>query len=121
LTAKNRSIEPGGTLKFQLDGLPFNRPLGAWTALGLGILGALFVFGFARREKKRVEESHSSGELITMLEREREELLDELALLEEDYEDGRVSELEYERESLLLRERIALVMKKIGDLEDKAA
>lgn len=121
LTAKNRSIEAGGTLKFQLGGLPFDRPIGAWAALGLGILGALLVFAFARREKKRVDESHSSGEIIDLLSREREELLDELALLEEDYQDGRVSELEYERESLLLRERIALVMKKIRDLEDNAA
>jgi hypothetical protein len=121
LAAKDRAIAKGERLQFEISGLPFGRPAGAWVALGLGILGALFVFGFARREKKNVEESHASGEIHDLLIEEREALLDELALLEEDYQDGEVSELEYERESLLLRERIALVMKKIRDLEDKAA
>lgn len=121
LTAKNREFAPGETLKFQLRGLPFQPPFGAMAALGLGFLGALFVFAYARREKERVDESYSSGELIELLTQEREELLDELTLLEEDYQKGHVSELEYERESLLLRERIALIMKKIGDLEEKAA
>jgi hypothetical protein len=121
LAAKDRTISPGESLQFEISGLPFGRPAGAWVALGLGLLGALFVFGFARREKRLVEESHSSGETHDLLIEEREALLDELALLEEDFQDGEVSELEYERESLLLRERIALVMKKIGDLEGKAA
>jgi hypothetical protein len=121
LTAKDRSMAAGETLQFEVSGLPFGRPWGTWVALGLGILGALFVFGFARREHEHVEESHASGEIHELLLDEREALLDELALLEEDYQDGEVSELEYERESLLLRERIALVMKKIRDLEDQAA
>ena len=121
LTAKNQEFTAGQSLKFKLSGLPFAPPIGAMTALGLGFLGALFVFAYARRENERVDESHTSGELIEMLVQEREELLDELTLLEEDFQKGHVSELEYERESLLLRERIALVMKKIGDLEEQAA
>ncbi len=121
LSADGRKLDRGQSFAFEVSGLPFDRPYGAWIALALGLLGAGFVLVYARGEKKRLDASHSSGELVAILSQEREELLDELAILEEDYEEGEVSDLEYERESLLLRERIALIMKKLRDLEERAA
>jgi hypothetical protein len=121
LHATDGAFEAGESLRFKITGLPFEAPKGAWIAAALGLLGAIFVLGYARRETQLMNESRESGELVDILTEEREALLDELALLEEDYQDGEVSELEYERESLLLRERIALVMKKLRDLEDQAA
>ncbi|MFP4599184.1 MAG: hypothetical protein ACLFVJ_13080 [Persicimonas sp.] len=122
LTAERSEVQAGEAFQFKLTGLPFKQPMGAWISLGLGLLGALFVFGFARNERKRMSDSQDSGELLEILVEEREDLLDELALLEEDYLDGEVGEIEYERERLLLRERIALVMKKLRTLkQDQAA
>jgi hypothetical protein len=121
LVADGRSLEAGESFAFQLTGLPFDQPVGGWLALALGLAGVIFVLGYARREQRHIDDSRRSGELAEMLRREREELLDELAILEQDFEDGEVGDLEYERESLLLRERIALVMKKIGELGDAGA
>lgn len=121
LQADGRKLDAGESFAFKLTGLPFDQPWGAWVALLLGLAGAGFVFFYAYRHGQRVADSRESGELIDILNEERDDLLEELALLEEDWEAGEVSEVEYERESLLLRERIALVMKKIRDLEERAA
>ncbi|MFW5966701.1 MAG: hypothetical protein ACOCV2_04235 [Persicimonas sp.] len=121
LVAERSDVEAGEEMAFKLDGLPFDKPIAGWITVALGLLAATGVIIFARRERERVDESRRSGELGDILREEREELLDELALLERDYRDGEVSDVEYERERLLLRERIALVMKRLRELEEEAA
>jgi len=117
LVADNASFEPGDALSFQLTGLPFDELTASWIALFLGLAGILVALAYSRREQQHIDKSRASAEVAEMLRREREELLDELAILEQDYEDGEVGDLEYERESLLLRGRIALVMRKIAEIE----
>lgn len=121
LVADERALKAGESFAFQLTGLPFDEPTGAWLALIFGILGAAGVIVWARREQQLVDKSRRSGEVSRMLEVEHEELLDELAMLEQDYQDGEVGDLEYERESLLLRGRIALVMKRLEELRAENA
>lgn len=117
LVADDASFEPGQALSFQLTGLPFDELTAAWIALLLGLAGMLVALAYSRREQQHIDKSRTSAAVADMLRAEREELLDELALLEQDYEDGEVGDLEYERESLLLRGRIALVMRKIAEIE----
>lgn len=114
VVARGASFEPGQTLRFKLYGLPFERPVGPWVALGLGLLGALGVFAFARREDVQPEAEATAADVLR---EEREALLDELVALETDRREGYVDRAEYERESTLLRERLALVLKKLDDLD----
>lgn len=121
LVADGRQLAQGDSFAFQLKGLPYDEPTGGWIALGLGILGGVLLLLYTRKERAHVEASRRSAEVQDMLKREHEELLDELALLEQDYLDGEVGDIEYENESLLLRGRIALVMKKLGEITDAAS
>lgn len=118
LVGDERSFKKDETFSFQLTGLPFKEPTDAWIALLLGIAGMIIALFYARREQRHIDKTRTSSDVAEMLRQEREALLDELAILEQDYEDGEVGDLEYERESLLLRGRIALVMKKIAQIEE---
>lgn len=117
LVASDGTFEKDDALSFQLSGLPFDEPTGAWLALILGFIGIILALLYSRQEQRHIDKTRTSTDVADMLRGEREELLDELAMLEEDYEDGEVGDLEYERESLLLRGRIALIMRRIAEIE----
>lgn len=121
LFARGRSLEPGESFAVKMTGLPFDRPIGPWVAFGLGVLGIFFIVTFAGREKDRLDNPETRQTALEKLREEREELLDELADLEEAWEDDDVSEVTYETESLRLRERLSLVMRKIDELSDETA
>jgi len=119
LYASGRSLEPGETFAVRMTGLPFGRPVAPWIALALGVAGAGFILAFARRGLARLREDDETTEAAAeVLERERDELLDELAELERSFEVGDVSEITYETESLRLRERLSLIMEKLDELRD---
>ncbi|MFU8806623.1 MAG: hypothetical protein ACNA8W_22635, partial [Bradymonadaceae bacterium] len=105
----------------QLRGLPFQKPRGGWIALGLGFLGGFFVVGYARREEKELTSTPGTAKSLRALETEREALFNELTALEKEWEAENIDEIAYETQTWLLRERLALVLKKIDDLRAKAA
>ncbi len=113
--AKRTDIPAGDAILFQLKNLPYKRPVGPWVALGIGLFGALVVFFFASRATRR--DRTDVHELIEQLRHERDELIAELRALEEDYDEGYVTDREYDAESLALRTRIALILKKLDELE----
>ncbi|MGM0555687.1 MAG: hypothetical protein ACQEVA_04825 [Myxococcota bacterium] len=121
LIAKGAQIDAGDGFLVRMEGLPFEQPLGPWIALGLGFAGMIFVFGFGRAETKRMSGEKTEEEIAELLRQEKKDLMEELVALEEDYEEGYATQDEYERESMMLRERLALVMKKLRDLEPKKA
>ena len=118
LFARGRSLEAGEAFAVKLTGLPFDQPIAPWAALGLGLLGIAFIVGFARKEKTRLESDETREKAVATLRQEREDLLDELADLEEAWEADEISEVTYETESLRLRESLTLVMRKIDELTD---
>ncbi|MFB6264754.1 MAG: hypothetical protein ABEL76_14185 [Bradymonadaceae bacterium] len=120
LYASGRSLEAGESFAFKVDGLPFGRPKGPWIALILGLLGAagVAVYGFSGPVETE-EESRADAE--QQLRDEHDRLLDELADLERARERGELGDIDYEVESLRLRERLALVKEKLDELEADAA
>jgi hypothetical protein len=115
------SLNTGEEFRFQLRGLPFRPPRGGWIALGLGLLGSIFVLGYGRRERALFAGRTVAGEALEALQRERDGLFDELTAVELEWEKEAIDEVSYETRAWLLRERLALVLKKIDDLQAQAA
>lgn len=111
-----KSLERGGVVKLQLRGLPYRQPIGPWIALGLGILGFIVVLIAGRAAQKKHKSQVNAKVQRDALQREREALFEDLAGLEEEFERNEVSAQEYDIESMALRERLALVLKKLDDL-----
>lgn len=118
LYARGKSLDAGETFVAHVTGLPFKRPAGPWITLGLGLFGMGLIVAFARRETARFESDEATGDAIQALEEEREQLLEELAELQRAYEEDAVTEITYETESLHLRERLSLIMKKLRELRE---
>lgn len=121
LTAVGKKVQPGESFKFALRGLPFEQPIGPWIALFLGIFAAIFVFIYARREYVLMHGPTATRDALAALAEQRDALFTDLTNLETAYRAGDVDESNYETSSWLLRERIALILKKIQDLEVAAA
>lgn len=117
LYASGRSLKKSESYAVKISGLPFDQPITPWIFLGLGIAGIGFVFFFARREIGWTETEKGRQTALETLRAEREELLDELALIEQAWRDGDIDEIDYETETLRLRERLALVVRKINELQ----
>lgn len=117
LYASGKSLEPGESFEARLTGLPFEQPLAPWVALALGLVGFGVIVGLSRWEVARLERDENVENAAEALEKQRDALLDELAELERAYEDGDVSEVTYETESLRLRERLTLIMDKLDELD----
>lgn len=115
--ARGASAEPGQSFRFQLRGLPFHKPKLPWFFLAFGFIMGIAVVLLGQREARRAATAQGKQVALEALAAEREEILDELVALEKDYDEGIVTAREYEIESLALRERLALVLKKIEDLE----
>ncbi|MBA2661912.1 MAG: hypothetical protein H0U74_06425 [Bradymonadaceae bacterium] len=120
LTASGKSVAAGQKFTFALHGLPFEQPIGPWLALAMGAAGAMFVFGYGRREHKRLRTSEAAGVALDALTQERDLLFDQLADLERQRLAEEIAPANYESDSWLLRERIALLLKKIQDVEAAA-
>lgn len=118
LVATDRSLEADESYTFRLEGLPFSRPTGAWIALIGGILAALFVVAYGRREQLQMRQAANDDQALEALEQRREELLDELAAVERHLAstDDEDEQLDLEEERMMLRQRLALIMRKIDDI-----
>lgn len=116
LFARKRDIKAGEEVKLKIEGLPYSRPWGPLAALALGLLAAAAVLVVARRDQQRRSEA-TARELRVVLERERDELLEEIVELERDMDEGVISVVEYERERALLRARTMLVLSRIEAFE----
>lgn len=115
--ARGKSVEAGESFRFRLAGLPFKHPIAPWIVLGISLfVGALVVF-FGRREAKKMDSKQTRTQLLKDLENEREVLLEELVNVQGDFEAGEITEREREFETLALKERLALVMNKIQELQ----
>lgn len=117
LFASGRTMEPGETLTFELEGLPYSRPVGPWVAVGFAALGLLVLGAVARRESARFTSESERREARRQLEDERDRLADEIARLDRSYEEGRIDEVDYETERLRLREQLAVVLRRLRDLD----
>ena len=122
LVAHGRSVPRGESYQLRIEGLPFSRPFGGWIALFGGILGFLFIVFYGRREYRAFRATQSQGELLKSLHDHRDQLFDELAELERELEACEDEEdlLDLEEEKILIRQRLALVLRKISDLESVA-
>lgn len=113
------AINAGDSLKFKIDGLPFHRPVTPFIVLGVALLSAVLIGVAGRREVRRVQSDAGKKDLKRALEEEREELLEQLVQLRLGLKSGTVTEVEHEEISLRLRERLALVMKKLSSIDSK--
>lgn len=122
LVASGRSVEAGETYSYRVEGLPFTRPLGGWIALIGGLLAAFFIAFYGRREYREFRDSQSQDDVLDALKHRRDAVVDELAeielaLSEFDETDDNDDILELEEEQTLLRQRLALILRKINDVE----
>lgn len=115
--ARGLKLSPGESFSFQLRGLPFHRPKLPWLFVALGLVCAVLVVVFARREFKAAATRAGREEVRVVLEAQRAALLDELVAVERDMDEGILTRAEAEFESAALREELALVLKKLTDLE----
>lgn len=118
LVASNHSVERGESYTFRVEGLPFSRPFGGWIALFAGLFGILFIAAYGRREWKLLKGSHSKKEMLDALEQRREAVIDELAVLKSALEETEDVDhiFDLEEEQILLRQRLALILRKIDEL-----
>lgn len=114
--ARGLELKAGESFSFQVRNLPFERAKLPWVFLGIGLLLAVGVLVFAKREQREAEKRRSRKELARLLEAQRVELLDELVAVEKDLQEGVMTRAEAEFEAAALREQLALVLKKIEDL-----
>ncbi len=115
VVARDGTAEPGSKLYFTVDGYPVHDPPGRWIALGLVVLALLGGFMlFARESKGKGGQGRGARKLkIRALTDEREDLFDALRDLDERYEDGELSDRRYDIEAARLRERLALVLRRL--------
>ena len=97
--------------------LPFRRSIAPWIALALGLLGAAGVFAFARRDQRRVREVRSPERLRSALEGERVDATRTLRAVEAAGASGELIEREYAVERARARTHLALVLRKIDELD----
>lgn len=120
LAAWGNSAEKGESFTFKLTGLPFEQPLLPWIFLGFGLAVAIGIFFFARKEADRMASSAGIEDRRAALEAERQDLLEQLDELEKQHDDGQRTEQEYDMLRTAVREQLALILKKLRDLEDAA-
>lgn len=118
LYATGESLEAGESFAFQLQGLPFDRRIWPWIVIALGLLGGGGIFVLARRERDPLASEEGRSDAIETLEEDRDRLLDQLARLEDAYDTGEIDEVDYETESLRLREQLSLISDKLDELRD---
>jgi hypothetical protein len=121
LVGTGYAVQPGESYRFQLRGLPFEQPRGGWIAIGLGLLAGLFVLLYGRKEKLAFQSRSGASEAIDALLKEREALFEQLTSLEQEWQSEGIDDVAYETQTWLLRERLALVLKKIDGLSAQAA
>lgn len=109
--ARGLELNAGDEIKFQLRGLPFHQSQIPYYVLGLAIIFGIFVFFFAI---KTSTQQPTPNEINEMLHTERDLLLEELALLEQDLLDRTITQNEYETEKFATRERLALILKNLS-------
>lgn len=118
--AKRSNVKADETFSFRLSNLPFKKPVYPWFVLGSGLLCAFIVVVFGIRDRRRTKSSVARKVLLDALEKERSGLLDDLVTLSQERKNGTITERELEAESLPLRGRLGLVIKKIRDLNDES-
>lgn len=122
VVARDGHADPGGKLSFSIDGLPAPDTTPRWVALILGVLmllGGVWLLVIERRGGV-VRGRAGVKSLIRALTDEREDLFDALRDLDERYDEGDLSERRYDIEAAKLRERLALVMRRLERARDEA-
>lgn len=121
LVATGRTLEAGEAYTFRVGGLPFRRPTGGWLSLLGGLLGAIIILLFGRKEFLNLKADRTKEKLLSALKIQKEEFLAELRQIKEDLKGEELDEefvLQLEDEEALLRERLALILRRIRDLEE---
>lgn len=111
--ARGLTLKPGESFSFQLRGLPFASSKMPWLFLLLGVVCASVIVALSLRVQRTVNDK---AELRRVFEAQRADLLDALIAIEKDLEQGVITRSEAELESTALREQLALVLKKLEDL-----
>jgi hypothetical protein len=120
LAAWGNPVKKGESFTFKLEGLPFEKPILPWVFLIAGIVMALGIVVYARKETARMGSKQGVKDLKLAFQAERSELLTQLEELERQQRSGMRTQPEYESMKLSLREQLALILKKLHDLEDDA-
>jgi hypothetical protein len=120
LAAWGNPVAKGESFTFKLEGLPFHKPVLPWFFLIGGIVMAIGIVFFARKEAARMSSKQGTKDLKLAFEAERSELLAQLEELERQQRGGARTAAEYQAMKMSLREQLALILKKIHDLEDDA-
>ncbi len=115
--ARGLALEPGQSFAFQLRGLPFERAKSPFLVLLLAFVCGALVLMLASREIKAAAGRAGREDLRKVFEAQRERLLDELVGVERELDEGLLTRAEAEFEASALREQLALVLKKLGDLD----
>jgi hypothetical protein len=118
LVARGGQADAGGALKFSIEGYPVDDP--AERKIALGLVFFSFFAGFLIYFRLRKSPVVNRESLINALSKEKEDLFDDLHELEERYESGEVSNRLRDIEAAKIRERLALVMRRL-DQENQAA
>lgn len=122
LVAHGHSIDAGESYHLRFDGLPFGRPVGAWVAVVGGLLAALFIAAYARREYHQLTEAgdEQRRQALDALRAKKEDLLDELVEVErrlQHVEDDSDRAIDLEHQRTLIRRQLALVWSEIDELQ----
>lgn len=120
LVARGARLEAGQPLRFSLDGYPIPEPFGVWIMVLAA--GLIFLVGgwLYRQETGRAQGRTARTVLLKALHQEREELFEALRDLEDRFDEGELSERRYDMEAAQLRERLALVLRRIQQEEQEA-
>ncbi len=94
-----QDLTPGITLEARLSGLPgaSNQGVFKWTAVGLIVLACSFGFGYLLIRKRRQPVSTEVVASESDLEQRKQRLLLEIAQLDNDFDDGKISPEMYQR------------------------
>ncbi len=101
-------LVPGGTLEISISGLPQtnNQGTALWVMLALVVLGG--GFGFSYRLRKRRLQSVKSED---SLDQKRQNILVELAQLDDDFENGKIPEDAYRRLRVAKKAQLVKLMR----------
>lgn len=122
LIAEGRKAAAGSNLEFTITGFPVHDPVWRWLALVGGLLSVVVgVILFRQDAASKRDPATLAALKRRALEEEREQLYELLRDLDDRFFNGEVTERAYDIEVASLRERLALVLRRLDDTASRKA